>query len=221
MVLRSRSCFGSKWQFKNDPNAKCVTVWINSGGCTSDWFCLSAVVLWMGGAEKMCPKWFTAVCGGRWAGSDRVVHAFLGSGTQTSALKCRHTAAVQAAAEHICWGQTPTCQQPSGFAVLRRIWICWKTSNIHAPRLQMCATFAKKKKQNKKTAAAQQAWLLVLCQLLPWCCPSSLQQEGAAALDPHQEKTEALHTEPYPVNQWPTNLHTPRDCFLSQLLLLW
>lgn len=48
--------------------------------------------------------------------------------------------------------------------------------------------------------------------------PSSLQQEGAAALDPHQEKTEDLHTEAYSVNQWPTNLHTSRDCFPSYYL---
>lgn len=35
----------------------------------------------------------------------------------------------------------------------------------------------------------------------------------------HQENTEELHTEPYSVNQWPTNLHPPADGFLSHYLL--
>lgn len=98
-----------------------------------------------GWSRKTCPRWFTAVCGGRSAGSDGVMHAFLGSvqngsGTQTSTPKRRHVAAVPAAAENTCRGHTPTCQRPSVFAFLQRIWICGKTSNIHAPSLQMCYT---------------------------------------------------------------------------------
>lgn len=164
-----------------------------------------------GWSRKTCPRWFTAVCGGRSAGSDGVMHAFLGSvqngsGTQTSTPKRRHVAAVPAAAENTCRGHTPTCQRPSVFAFLQRIWICGKTSNIHAPSLQMCYTPCSSYDCRCFVSSSRGAG------------PSSLQQGRAAALDPHQEKTEDLHTEPYSVNQWPTNLHTPCDCFLSHYL---
>lgn len=92
------------------------------------------------------------------------------------------------------------------FAFLQRIWICGKTSNIHAPSLQMCYTPCSSYDCRCFVSSSRGAG------------PSSLQQGRAAALDPHQEKTEDLHTEPYSVNQWPTNLHTPRDCFLSHYL---
>lgn len=165
---------------------------IKPDGCTSDLFCLSTAVL---RSRKMCPSWFTAVCQGRSAGTDRALHTLPASPqnrtrTHTSTLKHRHAATVQAAAENICRVQTPTCHQPSVFAFLWRICICRKTSNIHAPSLQMCYTW----KKHNKSWRALQPWLPVLCQLLPWCrsllftagrssCPGSTPGENTGS--PH------------------------------------
>lgn len=150
---------------------------------------------------------------GRSAGTDWATHAFPASPQNcswmyTSTLERRHTAAVQAAAENICRGQTPTCRRPSVFAFLWRNCICGKTSNIHSPGFQMCYT-------QKKSRAAVWPWLSVLCQLLRWCrsllftagrssCPGSTPGENTGS--PHWT---------YSVNQlwsqWPTNLFTPHD----------
>lgn len=180
-------------------NEQHYPVWIKPDGCTSDLFCLSLEVLWR---IKMCPSWFTAVCQGRSAGTDRALHALPDSPqncswTHTSTLKRRHAVAVQAAAENICRVQTPTCHQPSVFAFLRRIYICRKTSNIHAPSLQMCYT----QKKTQKTGVRSIHDCRCFASSSRGAGPSSLQQEGAAALDPHQEKTQDLHTEPYLVNK--------------------
>lgn len=78
----------------------------------------------------------------------------------------RHAATVQAAAENICRVQTPTCHQPSVFAFLWRICICRKTSNIHAPSLQMCYTW-KKTQQKLACAPAMTAGALPAPPVVP------------------------------------------------------
>lgn len=143
-----------------------------------------------GWSRKMCPSWFTAVLREDQLEltERRTLFLRLHRTAHTSTLERRHTAAVQAAAENICRGQTPTCRRPSVFAFLWRNCICGKTSNIHSPDFQMCYT-------QKKAGPLYGHDCRCFASSCGGAGPSSLQQEGAAALDPHQEKTQDPHTE--------------------------
>lgn len=102
-----------------------------------------------------------------------------------------HTAAGQAAVENICRGQTPTCQCPSMLCLHSSRESTLEGRGMHSLVLQMQST------EPTKT----HIWLRFL---------SVLASSSSAALEPHQEKTQDLHTELYSMNQlwsqWPTNL---------------
>lgn len=158
----------------------------------------------------------------RSAGTDRAVNTLPASPqnlsrTHTSTLECRHAAAVQAAAENICRVQAPTCHRPSVFAFFRRICICRKTSNIHAPRLQMCCT---RKKKQLACSPAMTAGALPTPPVVP-VPPLYSRKKQLPWIHTRRKHRISTVSRTQWTNfwsQWPTNLHTPRDCFLSHYL---
>lgn len=166
----------------------------------SDLFCSSAAVLWMGGAEKCVPADLLLFvredqlepAERRRAlsrpslslSADPLARSIPSAGAQRQLEQLRKTSA-GVGRPHVSPPLPSPPPPPPVFALLQgnRIW--GMTSNIHAPRLQM-----RRRSQEKLRFASSSRGV----------GPSSLQQEGAAALDPHQEETQDLHTEPHSVN---------------------
>lgn len=108
----------------------------------------------MGGAQKHVPADLLPFVGEDQLEATQNFH----TETQTrggSSSSCRN---------HLQRGHTPTRRRPSVFAFLRRIWNCGKTSNIDAPRLQMCYT---RKKTHSCHAAVMTAGALSAPPVVP------------------------------------------------------
>lgn len=169
-----------------------LPVWIKADGCTSALFCLSTAVFWMGGAEKCVPAdllLFWGKISWNWLSDARFscvsTELLMDIRPRSSVDTQRQFKQLQKTSAEV---RRPHIVGPV-FAFLWRNCICGKTSNIHSTGFQMCYT------QQKKTGPLYGHDCRCFASSSSGAGPSSLQQEGAAALDPHQEKTLDPHTE--------------------------